>query len=225
VSSDSDKSKKRPFAEILDAPKFRMSRKKAKQNNQETIPLDYEVFDAIREQPKPKSASVAVAVEGVPTIRPSGIPDEILSGDPAKDKALHEMLQSYLTVDHDNRAYVNLRDEYVYDIYYRTATSPDTVPTDANFGVLVYESEPELMEDEEDEVRDDEDADSNSEGYYQNSYPDEDEWAGEGWGSEDGEDGYGQIQARKIGFDSGDELDLISGDEYSYPEDGEGELV
>jgi len=198
-----------------------MSRKKAKQNNQEdiTIPLDYEVFDAIREMPK----SIPVRGEGVPEIRASGIPDEIiLSGDPAKDKALNEMLQSYLTVDHDNRTYVNLRDEYVYDIYYRTATSPDTVPTDANFGVLVYESEPELMDDEEEEIRDDEDADSNSEGYYQNSYPDEDEWAGEGWGSEEDEEGYGQLRTRKIAFDSGDELDSISGDEsFSYPEESD----
>jgi len=196
-----------------------MSRKKARQNHPEQpIPLDYEVFDAIREPVKTVPAREGVRV---PEIRASGIPDEIQSGDPAKDKALHEMLQSYLTVDRDNRTYVNLRDEYVYDIYYRTATSPDTVPADANFGVLVYDSEPELMDDEEEEVGDEEDADSNSEGYYQNSYPDEDEWAGEGWGSEeeDEDDQYGQLRSRKIGFDSDDEVGSLSGDDtYSYSE-------
>jgi len=206
---------------MIDAPKFRMSRKKARQNNQtEKIPLDYEVFDAIRESPKPLPLR---ASDTVPEIRSAGIPDDILSGDPAKDKALNEMLQSYLTVDHDNRTYVNLRDEYVYDIYYRTATSPDTVPADANFGVLVYDSEPELLDDEEHELGDEEDADSNSEGYYQNSYPDEDEWAGEGWGSEDDEERYGRLRSRKIGFDSGDELESLSEDEtYS---NSEAELV
>ena len=156
--------------------------------------------------------------DGVPEILESGIPDQIQSGNPAKDAVLNEMLQSYLTIDADNRTYVNLKDEYVYDIYYRTALSPATVPTDANFGVLVYESEPDLMDDEE-EVVDDEDADSNSEGYYQNSYPDEDEWAGEGWGSDEEQDEYGRRRARKLGFDSDEDIGSESGeDRYSYSE-------
>lgn len=211
VSSDSDSSrKKRSFSDVIDPPKFRMSRKKPRQNVPETnIPQEYEVFDAIRE---PVSAS-----DGIPQIRPSGIPDEIQSGDPAKDAVLHDMLQSYLTVDSDNRTFLNLNDEYVYDIYYRTAASPATVPTDANFGVLVYDSDPEFMED--DEVGDDEDADSNSEGYYQNSYPDEDEWAGEGWGSDEDEDEYGRRRTRKIGFDSDEEIGSESGEDgFSYSE-------
>lgn len=188
-----------------------MSRKRPRQDVAETIPLDYEVFDAIREP-------VKIHSDGIPTIRSSGIPDEIQSGNPAKDAALHDMLRSYLTVDQDNRKFVNLKDEYVYDIYYRTAVSPATVPTDANFGVLVYDdSEPDLIDDEE--VGDEEDADSNSEGYYQNSYPDEDEWAGEGWGSEEDEDEYGRRRTRKIGFDSDEEIGSESGeDAFSYSE-------
>jgi hypothetical protein len=210
-SSDSDSSrKKRSFSDVIDPPKFRMSRKKPRQNVPETnIPQDYEVFDAIREP--------TVAADGIPQFRPSGIPNEILSGDPAKDAALHEMLQSYLTIDNDNRTYLNLKDEYVYDIYYRTAASPATVPTDANFGVLVYDSEPEFMEDEE--VGDEEDADSNSEGYYQNSYPDEDEWAGEGWGSEEDDDQYGKQRKGKSSFDSDEEVGSDSGEDgFSYSE-------
>jgi len=216
--SDSSQSKKRTFSNVqVDPPKFRMSRKKPRQHPPDTnIPQDYVIFDAVRE-PLPNNNNQTT--DGVPQIRPSGIPDEIQSGDPTKDAALHEMLHSYLTIDHDNRTYVNLKDEYVYDIYYRTAISPATVPTDANFGVLVYDSEPELMEDD-DEVADDEDADSNSEGYYQNSYPDEDEWAGEGWGSEREEDDYGRRRIRKLAFDSDEDIGLESGEEevYSYSE-------
>ena len=223
VSSDSDSSslsKKRVFSEVLvDPPKFRMSRKKPRQHPPDpNIPQDYVVFDAVREPVVPEENKDTNS-DGIPQIQASGIPDEIQSGDPAKDAALHEMLQSYLTVDHDNRTYVNLKNEYVYDIYYRTAVSPATVPRDANFGVLVYDSEPELIDDEE-EVVDDEDADSNSEGYYQNSYPDEDEWAGEGWGSDEDEDEYGRRRTRKLGFDSDEELDVESGEDlYSYPDD------
>lgn len=220
ISSDSDssQSKKRAYSDAqVEPPKFRMSRKKPRQHPPDpNIPQDYVIFDAVRE-PLPNNNNDTT--DGVPQIRPSGIPDEIQSGDPTKDAALHEMLQSYLTIDHDNRTYVNLKDEYVYDIYYRTAISPATVPTDANFGVLVYDSEPELMEDEE-EVVDDEDADSNSEGYYQNSYPDEDEWAGEGWDSEGEEDDYGRRRIRKLAFDSDEDIGLESGEEgvYSYSE-------
>ena len=215
VSSDSDGSlgKKRTFSEILlDPPKFRMSRKKARQLPPDPgRSQDYVVFDAIREPLRPNS-------EEPPPIRTSGIPDEIQSGDPSKDAGLNEILQSYLTIDHNNRAYISLKDEYVYDIYYHTAISPAKVPTDANFGVLVYESEPELMDDEEHE--DDEEVDSNSEGYYQNSYPDEDEWTGDGWGTEEEEDEYGKRRSRKIVFDSDDDIGLDSGDDWcSYPED------
>ena len=219
VSSDSDSSlrKKRTFSDVqVDPPKFRMSRKKPRQHPPDpSIPQDYVVFDAVRE-PVANNTNNNETTDGVPQIRPSGIPDEIQSGNPVEDAALHEMLQSYLTIDNDNRTYVNLKDEYVYDIYYRTAISPATVPTDANFGVLVYDSEPELMEDEEGAV-DDEDADSNSEGYYQNSYPDEDEWAGEGWGSEEDEDEYGRRRIRKLGFDSDEEIGSESEDEALYP--------
>jgi hypothetical protein len=215
VSSDSDgsnTSKKRAFSDVLvDQPKFRMSRKKPRQHPPDSnIPQDYIVFDAVREP-------VVQNSDGVPEILPSGIPDEIQSGDPTKDAALFDMLKSYLTIDRDNRTYVNRKDEYVYDIYYQTAMSPSSVPTDSNFGVLVYDSELELMDDEE-EVVDDEDADSNSEGYYQNSYPDEDEWAGEGWGSEE-DDEYGELRTKKLGFDSDEDIGSESGeDRYSYSE-------
>jgi len=219
-------SKKRAFSDLLhvDPPKFRMSRKKPRQHPpaDPSVPKDYVVFDAVRE-PLQAAAEKDVDANGVPRIRPSGIPDEIQWRDNATDVAIQDMLQSYLTVDHQNRTYVNIKDEYVYDIYYRTAVSPATVPTDANFGVLVYESEAELVEDEE-EVLDDEDADSNSEGYYQNSYPDEDEWAGDGWGSDEEEEEaeYGQRRVRKLAFDS-DDLEFASDsgaeDLYSYPEE------
>ena len=214
-STSSILSKKRAFSDVLvDPPKFRMSRKKPRQHPpDQDIPQDYVVFDAVREPLAEKSNQ-----DMVPEILESGIPDQIQSGNPAMDAALNEMLQSYLTVDADNRTYVKFKDEYVYDIYYRTAVSPATVPTDANFGVLVYESEPELMDDEE-EVVDDEDADSNSEGYYQNSYPDEDEWAGEGWGSDEEQDEYGRRRTRKFGFDSDEDIGSESGDDvHSYSE-------
>ena len=212
VSSDSDSSKKRSFSNIIDPPKFRMSRKKARQNPPDTIiSQDYILFDAVREP------IVTRASDGIPEIRSSGIPNEIQSGDVRKDAVFSEMLKSYLNVDHDNRTYLNLKDEYVYDIYYKSALSPDTAPRDANFGVLVYESEPELIEDEE--AEDEEDPDSNSEGYYQNSYPDEDEWAGAGWGSDEEEDEYGRRHSRKIPFDSDEEIGSDSEDDrYSYPE-------
>jgi Transcription factor Iwr1 len=211
--SDASASRKRSFAQLVDVPKFRVSRKKQRQEQREAILLDYEVFDAVREPTQTRR-------DEVPEIKPSGIPDEIQSGDPARDAILHDMLRSYLTVDSGNRTYVNIKDEYVYDIYYRTAASPDTVPTDANFGVLVYDSESELLAYDDEEVGDEEDADSNSEGYYQNSYPDEDEWAGDGWGSEAGEDDdedYGKRRSSgKILYIGDDELVSISGDEVSY---------
>lgn len=219
-------SKKRAFSDLLivDPPKFRMSRKKPRQHPpaDPSIPQDYIVFDAVREPLQP-AAEKSVDANGVPRIRPSGIPDEIQCRDNAKDVVMQDMLRSYLTVDDQNRTYVNIKDEYVYDIYYRTALSPATVPTDANFGVLVYESEAELMDDEE-EVIDDEDADSNSEGYYQNSYPDEDEWAEDQWGSDEEaeESDYGQRRVRKLAFDSDDfEFASDSGAEdlYSCPEE------
>jgi Transcription factor Iwr1 len=211
VSSDSDNGvKKRSFSNIIDPPKFRMSRKRPRQTApDEQISTDYVLFDAIREPIR--------VTDGIPEIRSSGIPNEIQSGDPSKDAILNDMLKSYLTIDQDNRTFLNLKDEYVYDIYYRSGVSPNTVPTDANFGVLVYESDPELDEDEE--VGDEEDVDSNSEGYYQNSYPDEDEWAGEGWGSEEDEDTYGKRHSRRIGFDSDEEIGEDSEDDrYSYSE-------
>jgi hypothetical protein len=211
-SSDSDtSSKKRAFSQVLTSPpKFRMSRKRPRNNPPDvSTTQDVQVFDAIRES--------HVDISGVPMITSSGIPDEIQSGDVTKDIILAEMLQSYLTVDGDNRTCINLKDEYVYDIYYRSATTVATVPTDANFGVLVYESDPEMIED--DEVVNDEDADSNSEGYYQNSYPDEDEWAGEGWGSDEDENEYGKRRKNKIGFDSDDEIGSDSGEDgFSYSE-------
>jgi Transcription factor Iwr1 len=214
VSSDSESSgKKRNFSEVpVDAPKFRMSRKKARQLPPEEISKDYVVFDAIREP-------IGDTSDGVPLIKESGIPNVIQQGNPEKDALVKDMMKSYLTVDHDNRIYVNLKDEYVYDIYYRSAMSPESVPCDSNFGVLVYDSDPELMEDEE-EVVDDEDADSNSEGYYQNSYPDEDEWAGEGWGSEEEQDDYGR-RREKLGFDSDEDINLDNSEDevYSYPDD------
>ena len=219
LSSDSDSSaKKRTFSELLTSPpKFRMSRKKQRQHPPDAnIQQDYVVFDAIREP-----VVLPQHDDAVPEIRASGIPDEIQTGNPAKDAMLQEMMRSYLTIDSDNRTYVNLRDDYVYDIYYRSAAGPASVPTDSNFGVLVYDSETELMDnDEDDEVRDDEDADSNSEGYYQNSYPDEDEWAGDGWGSEEDEvDDYGQPRKPKLLFDSDEEIGNESGtDVYSYSE-------
>ena len=190
-----------------------MSRKKPRQHPPDKdIAQDYVVFDAVRERLVEKSNR-----DVVPEIIESGIPDQIQSGNPAKDAVLNEMLQSYLTIDADCRTYVNLKNEYVYDIYYRTAVSPATVPTDANFGVLVYESDADLMDDEE-EVVDDEDADSNSEGYYQNSYPDEDEWEGEGWGSDEEQDEYGR-RTRKSGFDSDEDIGSESGEDlYSYSE-------
>ena len=202
-SDDSSQSKKRAFSDVLlDPHKFRMSRKKPRKHPPDpNIPQDYVVFDAVRE---PVPVDNDSSSDRVPQIRPSGIPDEIQSGDPLKDAVLHDMLQSYLTIDHENRTYVNLKNEYVYDIYYRTAESPATVPTDANFGVLVYDSEP----------------DSNSEGYYQNSYPDEDEWAGDGWGSDEDEDDYGRRRTRKLVFDSDEEIGEDSGEDlYSYPDE------
>jgi Transcription factor Iwr1 len=217
-SADSTTSKKRAFSSLLvDPPKFRMSRKKARQHPpNEVAEQDYVVFDAVRELPLQSD----VDENGVPLIRSSGLPDHVW-GESARDVAMQDMLQSYLTVDNQNRNYINVKDEYVYDIYYRTAVSPATVPTDSNFGVLVYDSEQELVDDEE-EVVDDEDADSNSEGYYQNSYPDEDEWAGEGWGSEDEDEAYGRRRVKGVvGFES-DELEFEedSGEDlYSYPED------
>lgn len=194
-----------------------MSRKKARQNPpNEAAEQDYVVFDAVRELPLQSD----VDDNGVPLIRPSGLPEHVW-GESARDAAMQDMLQSYLTVDNQNRNYINVKDEYVYDIYYRTAASPATVPTDSNFGVLVYDSEHELVDDEE-EVGDDEDADSNSEGYYQNSYPDEDEWAGEGWGSEEEDEAYGRRRVKGVvGFESDDlEFEEDSGEDlYSYPED------
>jgi len=211
-SASDSSSKKRAFSQVhVSPPKFRMSRKRPRNNPPETpMPEQVQVFDAVRE-------TRVQTDHGVPTIMSSGIPDEIQSGDASKDAILAEMLQSYLTVDADNRAYVNLKDEYVYDIYYRAATGPATVPTDANFGVLVYDSDPEMMEDEE--VMNDEDADSNSEGYYQNSYPDEDEWAGEGWGSDEDQDEYGRQRKGKLAFDSDDDFGSESPEDgYSYSE-------
>jgi len=213
VSSDSDSSgsgKKRAFSEIITSPpKFRMSRKRPRQTPPENTTPAIQVFDAIREAQVSSSTLI-------PPIRSSGVPDEIQRDTTTRDAALQDILRSYLTVDADNRVFVNLKDEYVYDIYYRMAVSPVTVPTDANFGVLVYESEAEMVEDE-DEVHDEDDADSNSEGYYQNSYPDEGEWAGEGWGSDEDND-YGRPKKR-IGFDSDEDIVSDSGDDVcSYSE-------
>ncbi|EPX74905.1 RNA polymerase II associated protein [Schizosaccharomyces octosporus yFS286] len=108
---------------------------------------------------------------------------------PQLDSMIHEYLSN------GDLPLQQANEEYVYDIYEASVQEPSKPPT--GYGVIDALSVPdafrESLENElvsekqdgedEDPLRDEIDEDSNAESFYQNSYPDEDEWGGSSGGS------------------------------------------
>ncbi|EPY51020.1 RNA polymerase II associated protein [Schizosaccharomyces cryophilus OY26] len=103
---------------------------------------------------------------------------------PQLDSMIHEYLSN------GDLPLQQAREEYVYDIYEASNKEPSKPPT--GYGVIDALSVPDAFREslenelvseshdaeEEDPLRDEIDEDSNAESFYQNSYPDEDEWGG-----------------------------------------------
>ncbi|KAI9286697.1 hypothetical protein BC943DRAFT_228785 [Umbelopsis sp. AD052] len=96
------------------------------------------------------------------------------------------MVKEYLTVeerDEEAKKFsqtpVDDDDGYVYDVYYRDDTAVKSAFPSHNIGALIWADEQlELMNDDSDDsdVGDSEDEDSNAEDFYQNDYPEEEDY-------------------------------------------------
>jgi len=98
------------------------------------------------------------------------------------------MVKEYLTVEErseEEKKFLQPSaeedDAYVYDVYYRDDTAVRTAFPAHNVGALIWaDDQLELMDDDTDDsdVRDSEDEDSNAEDFYQNDYPEEEDYDG-----------------------------------------------